>query len=181
RSTLFPYTTLFRSPVVGIESSYDSYLGGRDLQTPDYIALQSAGIIAPVMDRDTGAGFMSDVTSVNPALQEALSDASRQYMHDFIADTLLTFGKTFAKKIARRTRVIGMRTAIEAFLSDLHSEQREQDSRIAGYSVEDVTAPRQFERGLVIFKIAVRSLPHFKSIVYELEVGTNVVVLREAA
>lgn len=162
--------------VLGMESAYDRGRGGAKLTIDDYKAFRSAGIIAPRQDRVSGLVFHSDVTTAPRTTQEALTDAKRQFMADFINDTLSDIGQQHAKKLNKVTRRRAHLAQITGFLEILLSPQQPDLSRIAEYAVKDETPAALAGRGFQVIKVAVRMIDSADFIVYRSTVGTTVQV-----
>jgi hypothetical protein len=160
--------------VIGLESAYDRAEGGQTLTMQDYIAFKSSGIIAPRPDRVAGMVFQSDVTSVSPVANPGLVQAKRQYLADFIYDSLQDLSTPFAKKMGTTQRRTGFKTAATMFLEGLKNSAQPDVSRIEDYKLIDDTTREQRANGFYIFKLAVRQYSSIDYIVFRATVGTSV-------
>lgn len=160
--------------VVGLEAAYDRTRGGQSLTIQHYIAFKAAGIIAPRPDRVSGMVFQSDVTSVSPVSSPSLVEAKRQFMADFLYDSLQDIAAQYAKKQNTIQRRKAFHASVVLFLELLKSTSQPNTSRLEDYSVKDVTLPAQRAAGFQIFDIKVRTYASMDYIVYRASVGTTV-------
>lgn len=160
--------------VLSLEDAYNPEKGGVALQESDYISFKANGIIAARIDRTEGAIFQSDVTSVNPTTEASKADANRRFFADFIIDSVAARGVKYSKKLQSPNRRRAAIQDVTSFLSLLKSEDSEETARIDDFLVRDDTTDEQRELGLLILVIKVKMLATIKSLVYRVEVGTNV-------
>lgn len=159
---------------VALEDAYNKEEGGTGLTINDYIDFKASGIIAPRNDRAAGLVFQSDVTSVDPATQAALSDAKRRFFGDFIIDSLSDIASGYVKKLNTPARRRALLSTINAFLEVLKSPNSPETSRLEDYGVLDETSPDLRAQGFQILAVAVRQYASMDSIVYRTTVGTTV-------
>ena len=117
---------------------------------------------------------MSDVTSVDPALDPAKVEASRRFLADFVMDTLFSISVKYIKKLGTPGRKQALLSEIRSFLRDLQSPEAPESSRIRGYTVTDDTTAELDEQGVFVVNVNVRSYPHLKHLVFRTAVGTTV-------
>lgn len=144
-----------------------------------YKALKAAGISAPRVDQQGNLVYQSEVTTSSI---DGRKTQKRRKMADYIQDTLAEIGVPFSKKLATDSRRSGMTAAIDQFLRGLLSEEAPDNQRIGDYSVEETTD--QYEGyealGVFVWRIQVRMLSSFDTIVFDTEIGESVVVVDEA-
>lgn len=160
--------------VVSLEDAYNKEQGGIGLTIEDYIDFKANGIIAPIAQRGSGVSFQSDVTSVNPAIQPALTDQKRRYMGDFIIDSLGDIAEGYVKKLNTPARRRALLAVINGFLTQLQDPNAPESSRIEGYDVKDETSPELRAQGFQIIDVKVRLYASMDYIVYRTSVGTTV-------
>lgn len=163
-------------PALGLESAYDPELGGTGIADDAYKLFKAAGVIAPRVDRSTGLEFMSDVTSVDPAINPSLADAKRRYFTDFLVASLHDIGKRHNKKLNTPAQRQAHHSEVDTFLDILLSSSDPNSARIAAYSLLDQTTPELEGLGHQIFDIKVRQLASKDFITYRLTSGTTVSV-----
>lgn len=166
--------------VLTLEDAYNPKEGGVALTIDDYISFKANGIVAARFDRQSGAIFQSDVTSVNPTSDAVRSPANRRFMADYIIDTLGESGIKYVKKLQSPNRRRAMLTEITGFLRGLQSPNSPETARIDSYSARDVSTKEQREAGIMVIDVAVRMIATIKSLVYRVTVGTTVQI-EEAA
>lgn len=174
-------TDVVSLPALALEDAYNPKKGGVALQLEDYKAFKRSGIIAPVIDRNEGPMFASDVTSVDPTLELVKADANRRYMADFVIDTLAKIGMKYLKKLQSPTRQRALKQDVSGFLKLLKSENQPQFARIEGYFVLDETTADQRALGLAVILVKVKMLSVYKSLAFRAEVGTSVQIDEVAA
>jgi len=167
-------------PVLSLEDAYNPEQGGITLDLTDYKSFKAAGIIAPRFDRDAGAVFQSDVTSVDPANKPSLVDANRRYFADFIIDTTLTIGIRYAKKLGTPNRHRALKGDLNGFLEILKSPDQPEASRLLDFSVVDTSTDALKEAGISVYDIKVKMHSTLKALVFRVEVGAAVTI-EEAA
>lgn len=160
--------------ILSLEDAYNPEEGGIDLVLADYKSFKSNGIIALKRDRTVGWVFMSDVTSVDPALDPAKVEASRRFLADLVIDTLFSISNKYVKKLGTPGRKQALLSEIRSFLRGLQSPDAPEASRIRGYSVTDDTTGELDEQGVMTINVNVRSYPHLKHLVFRTSVGTTV-------
>lgn len=160
--------------ILSLEDAYNPEAGGYDLVLADYKTFKANGIIALKRDRTVGWVFMSDVTSVDPALDPAKVEASRRFLADFVMDTLFSISVKYIKKLGTPGRKQALLSEIRSFLRDLQSPEAPESSRIRGYTVTDDTTAELDEQGVFVVNVNVRSYPHLKHLVFRTAVGTTV-------
>jgi hypothetical protein len=160
--------------ILSLEDAYNTEAGGYALTIDDYKAFKAAGIIALKRDRTVGWVFMSDITSVDPALDAAKVEASRRFLADYVMDTLFGISVKYVKKFGTPGRKQAMLAEIRSFLRGLQSPNAPESSRIRGFTVSDDTTAELEEDGVVVTNVNVRSYPHMKHLLFRLQVGTGV-------
>lgn len=160
--------------ILSLEDAYNTETGGYALTIDDYKAFKAAGIIALKRDRTVGWVFMSDITSVDPAVDAAKVEASRRFLADYVMDTLFSISVKYVKKLGTPARKQAMLSEIRSFLRDLEQPNAPESSRIRGFTVSDDTTPELDEDGVVVTNVNVRSYPHMKHLLFRLQVGTGV-------
>lgn len=160
--------------ILSLEDAYNPEAGGYDLVLADYKSFKANGIIALKRDRTVGWVFMSDVTSVDPALDPAKVEASRRFLADYVMDTLFSISVKYIKKLGTPGRKQALLSEIRSFLRDLQSPEAPESSRIRGFTVTDDTTAELDEQGVFVVNVNVRSYPHLKHLVFRTAVGTTV-------
>ena len=160
--------------ILSLEDDYNPEEGGYDLVLADYKSFKANGIIGLKRDRTVGWVFMSDVTSVDPALDPAKVEASRRFLADFVMDTIFSISVKYIKKLGTPGRKQALLSEIRSFLRDLQSPEAPESSRIRGYTVTDDTTAELDEQGVFVVNVNVRSYPHLKHLVFRTAVGTTV-------
>jgi len=166
--------------VLTLEDAYNTAEGGVALTEDDYISFKANGIIAARFDRQSGAIFQSDVTSVDPLVESVKADGNRRFFADFIIDTLGETGLKYVKKLQTPNRRRAMLSELSGFLRLLKSENQPETSRLLAYSIRDDTTREQREIGIMVVVVRVKMHPDIKALVYRVEVGTTVQI-EEAA
>lgn len=168
-------------PAVSLENDYNREKGGIGLTIDDYIDFKAQGIVAPRADRVAGMVFQSDVTSVNPLSNPALTDNKRRYFGDFLMDTLHNIGMVYEKKLNTPTRRRSLLAEVNTVLEILKSPGQPDASRLEDYRVIDETSPQLRGAGFQIMRVAVRQYASMDYIIFRLTSGTTVSVEELAA
>lgn len=150
------------------------------LTIDSYIAFKRNGICAPRRDPFSGSIYQSGITS---SITPGLTTQARRKMADFIQDSLATRLVPFSKRLATQSRLDGIRSVIEQFLSELQSVNNPETARIDSYLVDETSAqtPELTARGIFAFIIKVRTLSSLDAIVLQTEIGEGVVTVAEEA
>lgn len=160
---------------LSLEDFYNKEVaGGIGLTIDDYILFKAAGIIAPRTDRTSGLIFQSDVTSVNPLTQQALVDAKRRFMGDFIIDSLGDIAANYVKKLNTPSRRRAFISVLNGFLEGLKTPNQPDFSRIADYKVVDETSNEQRAQGFQVMAVSVQIFASMDFIVFRTQVGATV-------
>lgn len=162
--------------ILSLEDTYNSAKGGQGLTMADYIALKASGITAPRISQSSGAIFQSDVTTVDPATDSNIADASRRRLADFIIKSAENIGLPFVKKLNTIKRRIALQNQLNAFLRGLQSPDSLDFSRIEDFVVVDTSTDIQRAAGIQAFDMRVRSYPAMLTVFIRVEVGTTVVI-----
>jgi hypothetical protein len=166
---------------ISLEEAYDPKRGGIALKKGDYTAFIAQGILAPRMDRDIGAEFCKDVTSVDPIVDAELTGGSRRRMADFILDSSAQNGKPFVGKLnspLNRSTLIGRQNS---FLEILLAPNSPESQRIAAYSVAEVTTPDLRAQGFMELVILVQTFAFMDQIIIRATTGPSVSTAIEVA
>jgi len=144
-----------------------------------YKALKTAGICAPRVDQQGNLVYQSEVTTSQIAGRKT---QKRRKFADFVQDTLAELGIPYSKQLATDSRRSGMTSAIDTFLSGLKSDAAPENQRISDYSVEETTDQYTgYEAlGVFVWRVSIRMLSSFDTIVFDTEIGEGVIVVTEA-
>ncbi|MDP3940614.1 MAG: hypothetical protein Q8R92_21075 [Deltaproteobacteria bacterium] len=161
--------------VLGLESGLDV--------TPSqaqYQAWLEAGI-APLQISQGAAEFLNDPTT--ELVETAWNELNEVRMALFLTSSLHDIGARWAKKLRSDSNKRGLLLDLEGFFDTLNPAGNPELQRIAGYSIDDESGntPVTLAAGLHIVKIAVQTLPHMNTIVYQLLAGKTVKVTAAAA
>lgn len=168
-------------PVLGMEYQYNKEYGGTPLQSADYIAFKAAGCIAGKIERNAGATFQSDVTSVDPASDSVKASAARMFFLHFFANSMRTLLSPYVKALGTPSLRRGLIAAVESFLDTLKSEDNPQLQRILDYDVRDDTTPALAEIGQFDLAVDIRMIPAALNINVRGAVGETVQISDQAA
>lgn len=173
-------TNFGRLDVSGLEDAYNPLSEGSiKLVFEDYARFKREGISAPKVDRNAGAGWVDDVTSVSPTTDPGRTAANRRAFADFINDTLVIVAIPFGNKVitpALRQDLIG---SVEGTLDFLQSPGNAAASRMESYSVQDVTDPAV--PSILRLVTRVRMYAIAEAIVFETTIGPTVITSQQVA
>lgn len=140
-----------------------------DLNT--YAAFKAAGVMAAQFDSTTGVIFGDGVTTVDPAVDPARVNVSRDSLAGLIGDTCADFAGIQVKRQATPERIDDTRTSIEGFLDTLKPPRGEVISDyLIGTNAGDTP-------GITEFTIAASQVSSMDTILFNLKVGPNAVAL----
>lgn len=153
--------------------------GAPTLSMPEYIAMRSAGIVAPRFDRIAGPVFQSGVTT---SLTSGEKNISRRRMADFIQDSVSQRLNQLSKLPMSDAWKDGCLTEVDAFLGELLSPDRPSSQRIKGYAIDDKSGNTDDLEAAGVFVIQgdVRLLPTGDVIVFSTRIGEGVVITQAA-
>jgi hypothetical protein len=148
----------------------------QNFEIGDYQILKRAGVCAATFD-ESGAGFQSGVTSVDPVAFPSLVNIARRNMADYIQDSLARLCRPSSKKTMTLARINQVNTTVSGFMATLLSKNDPSKQRIAGYTVDGGSTPKTLkERGLHLVNVAAQTLNSFDSIVLAVTAGESVSV-----
>jgi len=153
---------------------------GETMNRTLYIALKDAGICAPRVDR---AGNFVYQTEATTDLTPGRTTQKRRKFADFAQDSLALALIPFSKRLATDARRTGGLTAMDSLLADWLSENDPNFSRIAAYSIEEITEEHPTWEALGIFgwRVRIQQYASMDTMVVDTEVGEGVVVATEGA
>lgn len=166
--------------VNGLDTQARAQSKASPLLVADYTAFKKAGICALRMDAGVPV-FQSGVTSVDPTASPSLVNINRRRMADYVEDSIAIFAKKYGKKVNTQARRKAFAGQIRSFLSGLLSAKQPAAQRIAGFTVDAVTAntPDTLAAGLFRVIVNVRTLSTMDFIVIQATVGTTVSVVEQ--
>ncbi|MEE9534781.1 MAG: hypothetical protein V3W06_10185, partial [Acidimicrobiia bacterium] len=150
---------------------------GETLTIENYKAFKAAGVAVPKLDRTTGMGFQSGVTS---SLVSGRTTMARRKMADFIQDSAVPLFAPYVKLLSResiRNKVFGL---WGQFLKGLKSENSPDASRIIGFVLDDSenagNTETSLKLGIYIIQTVVQTIPSMDDIVIQTEIGENAII-----
>jgi hypothetical protein len=173
-------TNFGRLNVAGLEDAYNPLSEGSiKLQIQDYQRFKREGISAPKVDRNAGAGWVDDVTSVDRVTDPGRTAANRRAFADFINDTLFIIAVPFGNKIITPQLRRDLISQVEGTLELFASPGNPSASRLEAFSVTDTTDPAV--PSILRLVVEVRMYAVAEAIVFETTVGPTVIVSQQAA
>lgn len=168
--------------VVGIETAYDSTLGGTALTSESYKLFKASGIVGIRRQIGIGYFFQSDVTSVNRLVEPSRVNPSRGFLFDELADQFYLIGLTYKAKLTRPGEISALLSQTRRYLQDLASPSQPERARIRTFAVTNESTPAQIGKGWVILKTVIGRFSHIEAIVFHTQITTdNGVSVEEAA
>jgi len=168
-----PVPTILAS-VLGIQR------GVSKLELNDYITLRERGVAALRLDRNSGPIIQSGITT---SLTSGEKNINRRRVADYIQDSLAAALTPFSKLPLTTQNKDSAVSVVDAFLSELKSDNNPAAQRIADYSVDDQSGntPDLERKGIFVIIVRVRSLATGDFIVLQTEVGEGVTTITQLA
>jgi hypothetical protein len=162
--------------VIGLENKFNSAKGGSALKSNDYIAMKAAGVCTFKIDPDAGICVQSDLTTKPESQNADESNANHRFMWNYIGNSAAQIAKPYLKKLKRPNAKTGLVNAITNFLVTLKSEGNPSLSRIANYTVADVSSAPWEALGHVDIAINIQMLTTQKYINLRIMLTTQVLL-----
>jgi hypothetical protein len=153
--------------------------GVSKLEINDYITLRDRGVAALKLDR-SGPVIQSGITT---SLTTGQKNINRRRTADYIQDSLSEALTPFSKLPLTTQNKDSAVAAVDAFLSEMKSDNNPSAQRIADYSIDDQSGntPQLEARGIFVIIVRVRTLATGDFIVLQTEVGEGVQITQLAA
>lgn len=154
---------------------------GFPLVVADFINFRTFGMAVLRRDQASGWEFQSGITSVNPAVDAAGTEAKRTHMADFINDSLAAIAARFSKKLATTERRAALLGEYDRFLSSLRSRNNAALQRVTDYRIDGAAGNTVAlnTAGIYVDLVLVQLLNDMRSLVIQSTIGetVNVTVL----